>query len=136
MNELLEKLATMEREVAVEKGEFRLFALFLREDSPDKWDLLVSAPWLDENESAGIDYLAKQVQSRLDPQELISLSRLVFIGTDNPGLMAILRAVHIQHSILEVVDNVFFGLKIKHAYIITSDLAKIANQQAPLPAQA
>ena len=98
MNQLVEKLALMEREVAAEKGDFRLFALLLREDSPDKWDLLVSAPWLDANRSDGMAYLAKQVQSRLDTEQLLSLSRLVFIADDNPGLIAVLQAVCVQHS--------------------------------------
>jgi hypothetical protein len=133
-DELLEKLTTMEREVAAEKGGFRLFALFLREDSPDRWDLLVSAPWLDANRVDGMDYLAKQVQSRLQIQELISLSRLVFIASDNPGLEAILRSVHVLGGRCEVHNSNFSGLPIKHAYIITANNQVTADQQDALHA--
>ncbi len=133
MKQLLGKLTAMEREVSQEEGDFRLFALFLREDSPDKWDLLVSAPWLDTDRSGGMDYLAQQVRSRLDTKELLSLSRLVFIGADNPGIRAILQAFHAQHSQIELHDCNLFGLQIKHAYIITSDRTKIADQRTPMP---
>ena len=134
MNQLLEKLGAMERDVAEEKGPFRFFALFLREDSPGRWDLLVSAPWLEANQVDGIDFLAKQVQARLDAQELLSLSRLVFIEKDNPGLKAIFSAVAIQHGRVEISNCNFFDLEIKHAYIITSDKGTLADQRDPLPA--
>jgi hypothetical protein len=42
-------------EIAVKKGNFTLFALFMpadaplhRGDDPGTWDLVVSAPWLEE----------------------------------------------------------------------------------------
>jgi hypothetical protein len=81
-----------------------------------------------------MDFLAKQVQARLDIQELLSLSRLVFIEKDNPGLKAIFQAVDIQHGTLEMRDCDLFGLQIKHAYIITSDRTIMADQREPLPA--
>jgi hypothetical protein len=49
MKQMIEKLASLERDVASEKGEFSLFGLFLREDAEGKWDLLASAPWLETN---------------------------------------------------------------------------------------
>jgi hypothetical protein len=131
-NSWLEKLMAMEREVAAEKGCFRFFALLLREDSPGKWDLLVSAPWLDANQSDGMSYLAKQVQTRLDTEELLSISRLVFIGKDNPGLQAILRTVHIQHGCTEIGNcRNYFGLEIKRACIITADETQANSRSGP-----
>ena len=133
MNQLVEKLASMEREVADERGGFRLFSLFLREDSPNKWDLLVSAPWLDADQSEGMAYLAKRVRSCLDTQELLSLSRIVPIAADNPGLAAIAQAFHVVHSQIELRDRNLFGLQIKHAYIVTCDMSSTSQQNA-LPA--
>ena len=40
MKQTIEKLASLERDIASEKGESSLFALFLREDANDTWDLL------------------------------------------------------------------------------------------------
>ena len=49
MRELLEQFVELERRLVEEHGQFSLFALFLREDSTDKWDLVVAAPWIEEN---------------------------------------------------------------------------------------
>jgi len=48
MKQILDKFVSLERDIASEKGEFSLFALFLREDAEDNWDLLASAPWLEK----------------------------------------------------------------------------------------
>lgn len=64
MKELLTKLRLIEKETAKEKGEYNLFALFLREDSPNKWDILVSASWT-ANKGDALDYLAKKSKTHL-----------------------------------------------------------------------
>jgi hypothetical protein len=124
---LLEKLGALERAVTADKGAFRLFALFLREDSPNRWDLLVSAPWLEANQADGMDYLAKQVQSRLDTEELLTISRLVFIGEHTPGLREILGVVNVLHGRVEVGSGNYFGLDIKRGYILTADDKQVAD---------
>jgi len=47
MKELVEKPRKLEAEIAAEKGPFLLFALFLRQDAADRWDLVVAAPWIE-----------------------------------------------------------------------------------------
>ena len=46
---MAQRFGSLEAEIAQKKGDFSLFALFLREDAPDRWDLLVSAPWASSN---------------------------------------------------------------------------------------
>ena len=46
MKEVLNKLMSIEKESSAERGDYNLFALFLREDSSNKWDILVSADWI------------------------------------------------------------------------------------------
>ena len=123
MKQLAEKLVSLEHEVSSEKGDFALFALFLREDVQDRWDLVASASWIEVNKKKALDYLAKRLQSHLphlQPQELLNISRIVFVDEDNPALQAIRRAMRVEGGITEVKDSNFFGLQIKHAYIITS----------------
>lgn len=120
MKQLAEKLVSLEHEVSSEKGDFALFALFLREDAQDRWDLVASASWIEVNKEKALDYLAKRLQSHLQPQELLNISRIVFVDEDNPALQAIHRAMRVEGGITEVKDSNFFGLQIKHAYIITS----------------
>ena len=120
MKELVDKFVELERKISEKKGGFALFALFLREDAIDKWDLLVAAPWIETDRKTALSYITKQIQSSFTPEELTQLSRVVLIDQTNPALDAINRAMKIEHGVADVQDNNFFGLQIKHAFIITS----------------
>ena len=134
MNQMIEKLASLERDITSEKGELSLFALFLREDADDTWDLLASAPWLEPNKRESLDYLVNQLRARLDTQELLSLSRIVLLEEDNPVLEAIHKAIKVRHGMAEVRDSLSFGVPIKHAYIITSARENSPRSRTPQPA--
>ncbi|MBI1940727.1 MAG: hypothetical protein HYS33_04370 [Acidobacteria bacterium] len=120
MRTVAEKLRELENRVALEKGPFSLFALFLRDGSPDRWDLVVSAGWLEKNKEEEFNSLVKSVQSSLGTEELILLSRVVVVDQENPALEAVHKALRAEHDLVELKDCNFFGLEIKHAYIITS----------------
>ncbi len=120
MKQMIEKLAALEQHIATEKGEFSLFALLLREDAEDKWDLLVAAPWLETDKKEGLAYLVDKLRPQLTAQELLSLSRIVLLEKGNPVLEALHRMIQVQHGMGEVRDGIVFGVPIKHAYLITS----------------
>ena len=120
MKEIAEKLKSYEEIMAKEKGPFDLFALFLREDAPGKWDLVVASDWIEKNKEKSFKYIAGIVQKALSKEELLKLSRIVLIDKTNPALEAMHRAMHVEHGIAEIRDSNFFGLQIKHAYLITS----------------
>ena len=134
MKQTIEKLASLEHDIASEKGEFSLFALFLREEADDKWDLLASAPWLEANKRESLDYLVNQLRSRLDTQELLSLSRIVVLEKGNPVLEAIHKRIKVRHGMVEVRASISFGVPIKHAYIITSERENSPRSRTPQPA--
>jgi len=120
--ETQEKLALLEREVSKEKGEFSLFGLFLQEDAhdKDKWDLLVSAPWLEVDKKEGLAYLANEIRKRLEPDEVLSISRIVVLEKGTPFLKAIHKTVKVKHGKVEVKDSNFSGVQIAQACISTS----------------
>jgi hypothetical protein len=120
MKELVKKLIDIEVEISKEKGRFHLFALFLREDSEDKWDLLVAAPWVNESRTDAIKYIASVVQKTLNEDELLKITRVVIIDDANPALGAVHRAIDIEHGSAEINNCNFFGLIIKRGYLITS----------------
>lgn len=120
MKKILEKFQKEEAIIAKEKGAFDLFALFLREDAPNKWDLLVAADWIDRDKSKAIKYLAKRVQHILSKKELLLLSRIVIIEESNPALAAFNDAFCVEHGSTEIKNCNFFDLQIDHAYLITS----------------
>lgn len=128
-SELSEKFRRLESSIAEDQGGFTLFALFMREDVPDRWDLIVSAPWVGANKREAVDYLVNQIKSRLGEQDLTSLARIVVVDPEDSAVQELNRAVQIEHGGVEVRDSNFFGLPIKHAFIITS-------KRPPAPAAA
>ncbi len=120
MKDSVAKFREIELLMSTEKGAFNLFALFLREDSPNKWDLVVSAPWIKAHDKETLDYFAKHLRSKLQPDELVSLSRVALLDEDNPALEKVRRAISIEHGSSEITNNNFFGMLIKHGFIITS----------------
>jgi hypothetical protein len=121
IKEIVEKLRRKEVEIANQKGSFHLFALFLRKDS---WDLLVAAPWIDQDKSGALKYMTSEVQQILDKKELLIMSKVVIIDNTSPALDVTDRIVNIEHGSAEFQDSSFFGLKVKHAYFITSKRVK------------
>ena len=119
--ELVERFARLESQIAQEKGEFALFALFMREEVPDRWDLMISASWAGGDNSATVDYLVAQIKSKLGDGDLVSLSRIVVIDPEDAAVQKLNRTVHVEHGNVEVRDSVFSGLAIKRAHIITSN---------------
>lgn len=124
MNELIQKMIKIEKYLARQKGEFRLFALFLRDGSPGKWDVLVSANWIDANKQQALKVIIEQLTTKLNKDELMSLSRVVVIKKDNEGLSATNQFMLATNGITETYDKNFFGLDIKQAFFISSSRKK------------
>ncbi len=120
MKDIATKLIGIEKKMSEKKGAFNLFALFMREDAENKWDLLVSSKWISKNKPESLKYIASNVQKALTQKELVKISRIVIIDDDNSALDAIHQAIATEHNITEIRDSIFFGLSIQHAYIITS----------------
>ena len=120
VNEIADTFARLESRIAEIKGDFTLFALFLREDVPDRWDLIISAPWVGSDREAALAYLIDEIRSSLGAQYLTMLSRIVFVDPHDAAVQAFNRAIKVEHGRTEVRDSNFFGLPIKQAYIITS----------------
>src|SRR5438552_11890097 len=102
MKELLERFVGLEKALSEERGGFSLFALFLREDAVDKWDLVLAAPWIDGDRKRALSYITKRVQETFTANELSLISRIVLIDLENPAVEAVNQAVAIHHGQAEV----------------------------------
>ena len=120
MKDIVEKVTAIEKETSAERGEYDLFALFLREDSSNKWDILVSAKWISESKEDALKYLAQRIQKSFTSSELLQISKIVIIEKNNPALPALQQAISVEHGSAEIKDSNFFGLQIKHGFLITS----------------
>jgi hypothetical protein len=101
----------------------------MREDVPDRWDLMVSAPWVDADKRAAVDHLVNQIKVQLGQKDLTSLARIVVVDPQDGAVKAFNGLVDIEHGGVEVRDSNLFGLPVKHACIITS-------KRQPTPAAA
>lgn len=137
MKRLAKKMAALERDISRERGDFSFFALFVREDSPNHLDLVAAAPWLKDNEKEVRIYFGKELKSRLDHQESLALSAIVFLNEDDSNLKRVQQDlaeehdIDVEHGLAELRDEVLFGMDMKRAYIITS---KRAGKQADVKA--
>jgi hypothetical protein len=120
MNDLVNNVLQVERSLSAEKGAFSLFALFLREESVEKWDLVISAPWIETDKEDALNLISSKVREALNLSELLAVSRIVLVEPTSPAVVAINRAFAVDHSSVEVRDANFFGLAIKHAHIFAS----------------
>ncbi len=126
MNHIIDKFASLEAEIARKKGDFTLYALFLRGVLPDRWDLIVSAPWTTQDQKHEVvDYFVSEIKSHLGPDYLIYLSRIVVVDPSQPPLQELTKEFHVEHGKVEIRDGIFFGVPIRQAFIITSKSPEI-----------
>src|SRR3989338_3518458 len=62
MNEIIERLKQLIKNIEGEQGPLLIFALFLREDSIEKWDIIISAAWLNSNEMESYKLISGKLQ--------------------------------------------------------------------------
>jgi hypothetical protein len=117
MNLDKQKLRALMDRIAAKKGEFAFFGLFLRDEAPDKWDLVVSAPWLEKGKLKALSEFVEELASAVGEEQLLSLSRVVTLRADDPSLDAVLRHISVDGDVREYQDADLFGLKMRHAYI-------------------
>lgn len=128
---ICDKMAALEKEISVEKGDFYLFALFRREDAADRWDLVVASPWLEADEKQGLNYLADKVRAALTEEELLSLSKIVVLEADNPVVEAVRKSVQeTRHGRIELENRDFAGVQVAHACISTSTAPTITVRRS------
>ena len=76
MKEIAEKLRDLERELKDEKGPFAYFALVREGEAPDRWDLVVSAPWISADRMEGVRLIAERLKQKLAPRSCSPSRRL------------------------------------------------------------
>ena len=124
MSEVAEKLRQIEVDISARNGDFDLFALIEREDSFGKWDVIVSANWIDNQEKAIINTLASKISETLTEDEQLMLSRILILPPSDPFVQN-LNMIRVEHGTLKLSNNSFNGIVIKEAYLITSKATRI-----------
>ena len=105
-------------EISSKKGEFTLFGLFMRADAPGTWDLVVSAPWLEDGKLKALSELVHLLTASIGEQAFRDLSRVQTVGEGNPALKKILTAFAVDDGEVRIKQSNLFGLEIDDAIIL------------------
>jgi hypothetical protein len=114
-----DKLRKAMREIAAAKGDFTFFGIFLRADALGSWDLVVSAPWLEERRLKPLELLTKSIGR----QSLRQFARIVTLNPRDPPLKAVVSAYAVDDGEVRVQHSKLFGLDIEDAIIMRAKKA-------------
>jgi hypothetical protein len=122
MKEILEKLKSIVLSLEKEHGPILIFALFLGEDSPEQWDVVVSASWLSSSELSDYKTITSKIQEVMTSSELMQFSRVVILDADDSVVSFLQESFsvtngHIQEVSVEVLAE-RFKFTIKRAYLL------------------
>ena len=121
IRKLLPKLISIEKEISDDKGRFRLFGIFLREDQPNRaWDLVISADWLDASTLESRRVFIKEIQSRLEREEFLMFAISLLLEPHYPFVKEMNSEFNVEHGDLEFTDYDFDGMVFERMHIITS----------------
>src|SRR5687768_6615690 len=122
MTDFLEKMIVLEKRLVAEKGPFDLFALFSSDNIEDKWDLIVSALWVQEEKKEALDLLSSQLLKNLSQSELLSISKIVPLDVYDPRVKDMQKVVEVEHGLKKIRHYKFYGFRVDTIYVITCKL--------------
>jgi hypothetical protein len=123
MSGIVETLEELELSLSREHGAFTLFAVFERQDIPSRWDLVVAAPWVEQDNERALRLLADELKRRLPAPELGRVSRIVFLDPRDASVRAITSKHPVEHGRVEINEASHYGLPAEHGYVITARAA-------------
>jgi hypothetical protein len=134
MNEFFKKISSIARDIDTEVGGVVLFGVFKPSETPQRWDVIVSADWVTESTAPAIFYVAGKLQGRLDEEELVSISRIVALPPSSDFVRSVLDRIRVSDEGTELQYCVFNGIPMNEAFIAIAN--PDSHSHAPLPASA
>jgi hypothetical protein len=113
MIDYLAKLEEVAEAIEAKRGPFALFGLFMREDSPRLWDIVVSAPWMEEGRVTALREFVEVLTNAFGREAMLSFSRIVTLNRGEPTLDAILGEVGEAPLPVSKQGHNLFGLPVK-----------------------
>lgn len=120
MRQIVNRLGTVARRIAKDRGPWLLFGLFSEGGSPETWNLVVSADWMSREKAKARKYVAERVQAALSKEELANIGGVFVVEPTNPMVEA-LRHIRVVGDDAELTDCYIGGLYVEKAYVIASD---------------
>lgn len=116
---LVEKCRKAVEKISREKGGFTLFALFEHEETPGKWELLFSAPWLKPGRLA-IQTIVDALVPELSSEDWQSIVSIIPLDPSLEYVRWIARRYNVENGAEEVFNALLDGVLVTHGFIITA----------------
>jgi hypothetical protein len=123
MSPFIKKFFPIARTIAQEKGDFKLFALFEREDLQGIWDVVLAADWLPGEEMKSLRYVFGKIRAVLDKKEFLKVSKVVLLDVNEPFVKELEDFLDDFHNPRVFINAVINGMSFKTGYIIVSPVS-------------
>lgn len=124
MNEIIKKIKEAIISLEKENQALLICAVFLREDSLEKWDIVISASWLDSRTIESYKIVSSALQKILNESELVQVSRIVLIDQNDPVVSYLQSLKTITNGGFEELEesdlSEKFRFDIRRAYLLRS----------------
>ncbi len=124
MKEITEKIKDIIKDLESTHNPLLICALFLREDDLEKWDIIISASWLNPTEMESYRNISKKLQESLSDAELVQFSRIVLLNAEDPVVSYLQNLETISNGSFKELraDELSekFKFPIKKAYLLRS----------------
>lgn len=122
MEDIITKFQSIYSNIKEEKGNLYLFMILKMDELVDKWSIVVSAPWLtNENQAEVFNYLLTKIRQTLNQEEGSSIARL---GTFQPNehlVRLVNQSIRVEGgSPIKLENTKINGYLIHEAYIFES----------------
>ena len=123
MSNIVAALKEIEHELSQQRSPFTLFAVFERQDIPTRLDLVVAAPWVEKNNEEAMRLLADEMKKRLPATDIVRISRVVLLDSNDSRVRAITSEHPAEHSRVQIEEGSNYGLPADRGYLITARAA-------------
>ena len=106
--------------MAAENGEFSLFALFLRHNALNGWDLIASAPWLDPGDRESYKRVYEYLGRSFGAEDFARIARVVILDPSDPEVVRSSMPEIAQGRNLRKVNFAFGGVDVRLGYFLAA----------------
>jgi hypothetical protein len=110
--------------IAEKKGQFSLFAMVKRADSPGQWDLVVAAPWLKVGRLKALAELVRLLEKQLGKREVRRFGRIATLEPNSRETRAELAALNIDNTERRFQHTTLFGADVEEAVVLRAKPAR------------
>lgn len=117
---MVRKFREAEEKVSHERGGFYLFGLFERRQTPGRWDLVASAPWLKTDREGTLE-LVMLLRDKMDTGDWKIVASVLPVEPSGDFVQWMVDNYDLNHQTEEVFGSGFSNVSVGHAFLITVD---------------